>query len=135
MLRPKFINVLFYLFVKYMAFGVCLAGRDDRFKMLVIDQSVTKKEYFINTFHYFNYVLIFAIFFTAIFSLPIYFSFKIKKPYLFLVLLIILFVLEYLFYSFMVSPENSINGIFNLVIGVFFLLIFFFKEIKNKFLK
>jgi hypothetical protein len=133
MLKPKFPNVLLFLFVKYIVFVVLLAFIGDRFKFLVIESSGNTRELISNTGIYALYVLLYTLIATAIFCLPVYFTLKVRNPIYFILLMIAVLVVEYFLYTYMVSAFNLMNGVYNAVIGVLFLLLFFHRHISSIF--
>ncbi len=133
MLKPKFINILLYLFVKYMAFALILAFQDERFKLLVINDAQNGHDLFLNSFHYLVYVLVFIFILILFFSLPIYFSLKVKRAIYFMPLIIIILVAEYFIYTYLASPAHLMNGVYNEILSLIFLFLFFFKHIGTIF--
>lgn len=130
MFRPKFINVVLYLFVKYILFALILAFEDERFKSLVIDNTQNTHEIFMNSLDYLLAVLFFTFCLILIFSLPIYLSLKVKRGIYFTPLIIIIFVAEYFIYTYLASQVDLMNGVYNAILSLLFLLVFFFKHIK-----
>lgn len=126
----KFINIIFYSIVRYLVFFVILAFLENRFKSIVIDNSENRKELFSNTLYY---ILSFAdilVLFTFVFSIPLYFLIKKTNGIYFILLYIILLVIEYVSYTYLASPSDVKNGIYNGIIGILFLPLFFHKYIK-----
>lgn len=60
-------------------------------------------------------------------SVPLYYAFKVSKVIYFLLLLSIIFALEYLLYTYMASQLDLMNGLINEVIGVLLLFLLFYK--------
>jgi hypothetical protein len=130
MLRPKFVNILFYLFVKYFLFFLILGLTENRFKSLVIGNSESIQETFLNFLNYFVYVLIFILVLVLIFCAPFYFVLKIKKVFYFIPLLALVVASEYFLYTYLASQLNLINGAYNSALTILFLFFFFIKHIK-----
>jgi len=83
-----------------------------------------------DVFYYLWIFLFLPILFIILFSVPLYFSFKIKNIKYLLILLIAILVLEYMIYTYLASPSDLINGIYNGVISIMFYFLFFLKRIK-----
>jgi hypothetical protein len=132
MLKPSIKNIILYLLVKYVIFFIFLALVNNRFKSLVIDNSVNEHDLVVNTFYYVLYVLIFIFFLVLIFLFPLYFAFKLKHPLYFILLIIAFLSVEFFVYTYSASQKNLVNGIFNAILSLIFLFIFFFKEIKAR---
>ena len=134
MLQPKYLTVLLCFLLKYIAFFVLLGFMHHRFKTLVIDDAENCRELLTNAMYYVEAIL-FTMFF---FFLPVfpgltYFIFKISNPFIFLFLVTLMFFTEYLFYTYLASSSNYINGLYNVVSSVLFLSLFFHKEIIEKY--
>jgi hypothetical protein len=133
MLKPKFINIVLYLFIKYIVFALILAFQDERFKSVVINNAENAHDLFVNSLNYLVYVLIFIFVLMLIFSIPIYFSFKIKNAIYFLLSISIILVSENFAYTYLASPADLINGVYNGFLSIIFLLLLFYKHIKTMF--
>jgi hypothetical protein len=130
MTKPTFINILSYLFVKYIAFFVLLAFKEDRFKDLVIKNSMNNQDLFMNSFYYVVYILVHILFFMLIFSAPMYVSFKVKNLIYFVIIIAAILIAEYFFYTWSASQTDLMNGVYNGIISILFLLLFFFRNIN-----
>lgn len=134
MLKISFFNSIYYLLVKYIVFFFILAFIGDRFKNAVINNAETSLEMFKLTLGYALYIL-FAVFFLMLFFFgPLYYILKIKKGGYFLFLLTTFFAVEFFVYSYFCSPSDRMPGIYNAIIGVFLLIVFFYKQIRMKLL-
>jgi hypothetical protein len=131
--RPKYWKVVLFLFVKTVAFAVMIAFVNDRYISWVTDPykeaSILK-----NTFHYFNYILIFGVIPSIIlFSVLIYLCFFIRRPLLFVVSILFIFIIDYLFYSTMGGFVNNLERLYFWISNLFCFLLFFYRSIKTKF--
>ncbi len=129
MLKPKFLNGLLFLVVKYIVFFVVLAFIGYRFKSLVIKNSDNTRELISNTGYYSVYILFYTLVAVMGFSLPIYFTFKVKNPIYFTLLISAILVVEYLLYTHLASTTDLMNGVYNGIISILFLLLFFYQHI------
>lgn len=127
------INSFLYLLVKYILFFFVLAFIKDRFKSRVTDVAETSSEMIKLALNYILFVLVYTIPLIAIFIIPFHFILKIKKGVHFMLSITLLFIIEYCFYTYMFASSNKILGIYNLIIGVLLLWIFFYKSILAKF--
>jgi hypothetical protein len=132
MLKFKVVNIVLYLLAKYAAFFIVLAFLEDRFKSIVINNSDNKNELFLNTIYYSLYPAIILIVFTFIFTIPLYFLMK-KKGIYFILLYMLFIIVEYILYTYLASPSDLTNGIYNGAIGVLFLILFFYNHIRLMF--
>ncbi len=135
MFKINLINSFVYLLIKYIIFFLILAFIGDRFKHVVIDNAETSSEMFKLTLGYIVYILIFAIPMILVFGFPLYYILKIKKWWSFIVCIIIFYCVEYFVYTFLNSQKYFYdwNGIYNALIGIILLGIFFHKTIRSKF--
>jgi len=133
MKKPLFIKVLFYLVIRYAIFFVILAFRDDRFKKLVINNSTNTQELFTNSFSYFLYLLVYILLVIAIFSVPIFFTLKIKKAGYFLIMYGTTFLFEYWLYNWSTSIDDNVVGMYFFIVGILSFFVFFLDVIRYKF--
>jgi hypothetical protein len=135
MLKPKYWNVVLFLFVKTVVFAVMIAFVDNRYHSYVTDPH-RGGGLMENTISYIGYILIFGIIpTTIIFSAPIYFSFFIKRPLLFIASILVIFSLDYLFYSKMDGFVNDLERYYFWICNFLCFLILFYLPVKCKFMQ
>jgi hypothetical protein len=134
MLQPTFRNVILFVLVKYILFAIILAFIDNRFYTIVTLNSKNSREFINYTIYYAGEILIVIIFFELLFSLPIYFAFKIKRGEYFVFVIVIIFILDYFAYSYL-NSLNLNDSLYNLFSSILFSLLFFYRAILNKFRK
>jgi hypothetical protein len=66
-----------------------------------------------------------------VFSAPVYFSFRVKRLIYFALIIAVILIAEYLFYTWSASQANLMNGVYNGIISLLLLLLFFFRHISN----
>ena len=128
MLKPVIKNILFYLFLKYIFFYIFMMFKNNNF-------------YFINPgirnvadlFYYLWIFLFLPGLCIVLFSAPIYFAFKVKNTFYFIMIISTIFIGEYFLYTYFASETNLINGVYNGIMSILFFLLFFFKEISTSF--
>ncbi len=130
MLKPNYINICFYLFIKSIIFYLLLMVVNNDFTMLksVLD---TKKwqDFFFNIW----IILFFPLIDIVLFSIPLYLSFNIKKEVYFILSIFIILFLEYLIYIYFTSQKiMDIDAFFKVVISLILLVGIFYRTIKNK---
>ncbi len=135
MLKTKYSNIIFCLLAKYSVFFLILGFNGDRFKKMVLINSENTQDFFTNLFYYLIFVLIFIIFLILIISAPLYYSLKLKKAIYFMLSIILILAVEYLVYTYLASQTDLSNGIYNALIGLLFLGLFFHKHIISIFSK
>lgn len=133
MKKPLFFKVLLYLIMRYAIYFTILAFRDDRFKNIVIDNSTNSKELFTNSLFYILLLLIYIFLLIAIFSLPIFFTLKIKNAGYFLIMYFTTLLFEYRFYTWSSSLTDNVDGMFFYIVSIISFVVYFFEEIKYKF--
>lgn len=126
MLKPILSNILIYLFTKYLVFYTYLMFRNNDFRLLEIDNLKGG-----GSFTYFFYVMLpLPITCMILFSAPIYYSFKVRSWIYFLLIIAATFIAEYFFYVFFTSGQHpDVTGIYNGIISIVLLFLFFFKHI------
>jgi hypothetical protein len=133
MFKIKFSNGVYYLLTKYIIFFSILAFIGNRFKIAVIDNAETFSELVKLTFGYILYILFDVVLLTLIFSYPVYCILKINSGIYSLLLLMIFYVIEFYAYCYFYSPSDKAIGIYNSIIGIVFLNLFFYKHMVLKF--
>jgi hypothetical protein len=68
-----------------------------------------------------------------IFTVPLYFSFKVNNVAYFLIIAGVCIIIEYFIYTYLASQADLMNGVFNGIISVVFFLLFFYRPIKSLF--
>lgn len=131
MFKISFTNTTFYLLVKYYVFFLILAFVSDRFKTFVMENAGTSVEAIKLSLWYLLYITLANVFLTLIFCVPIYYILKARRLAYCLLLLIVFYGIEYWVYSQMMSPSDSTIGLYNLIIGICILPLFFLKELMK----
>ena len=129
MLRPNFLNILFFILAKYLAFYFFMIVKNHDFKLFKLDNvsSGSSLSYFIII------MLPLPLISMIIFSMPLYFSFKLKRIILFLMAVFFTILLECAVYVFLTSQNYlDLNGFYNGVIGVVLFIILFYRSIIVK---
>ena len=133
MFKVNIVKIIVFLIVKYLVFFTLLAFLGDRFKLIVINNSNNTEELLSNSFYYLIYPLLITVLFTFLFSMPFYFSFRVKKVIYFVFLVIAVLLVEYFIYSEIASATDFKNGLYNGLLTLLFFVFFFSKEIVLKF--
>lgn len=125
MFKASFRNILVYLFLKYIAFYVFMMFRTHIFYLVNPEiRSVVDLYYYLWMF------LFLPVMCMLLFSAPIYFAFRLKNVVYFVLIIIAFLIAEYFMYTYSASQTNLMNGVYNGVLSILFLLLFFFKRIK-----
>jgi hypothetical protein len=125
MFKNSFKNIILYIFVKYLIFYVVLMFKNNNYMLIRIDELKTGGDWF----YYLWIFLYLPIVSTILFSVPIYFSFKLKKNLLFTLLIGAVFIAEYFLYTYLASTTDRMNGVYLEIIGILIFLLFFYRHI------
>jgi hypothetical protein len=68
-----------------------------------------------------------------LFSAPIFIAFKLNNGMIYILIIAVVWVAEYFFYTYMASPADMTNGLYNALIGLGLFVILFFKRIISLF--
>jgi hypothetical protein len=124
--RPSFLNVLLYLFTKYIVVFIILAFLNNRFKNIVIDNSKDTDDIWINSFFYLVEVLWATFLLILILIIPLYLLLRIKETAYLLISFFAWTLIEYFVYEYGTSYVHfDINGIINGSISIILLAAFF----------
>lgn len=129
MFKPSFLNIVLYIFIKYFTFYLFMMFKNDNFYL--INPGIRDGA---DLFYYLWLFLSFPIVVSILFSVPIYYSFKLKKLIYFILIGIIILSIEYYAYTYFASQLNLWNGIYNIIISIILFIIFFHKTIRSKFI-
>jgi hypothetical protein len=131
MFKPTILNILLYLFLKYIAFYIFLMFKHDDFRLLQIE-SINDLG---NSLYYFSVMMLpLILIIMALFSVPIYFAFRLKNAIYFSLIVVAFLIAEYIIYTYSASQTNLMNGLYNGILSTLFLLLFFFRNIKLLFM-
>ena len=122
---PSLLRVATFLVVKYYAFSIILSFIGARFQKSVLANSQGASDVLANTFFYFIYISWAVLLLGLVLVLPIYLVLRIKPVALRLSGLWVLLVAEYGLYTWAASPSDFSNGLYNAVVSVIFLVLFF----------
>ncbi len=126
MLKPKLINIVFYFFIKYILFYVFMMFRNKDFTFIQIKDLRNGEDLFL----YLWMFLFLPVLCSFLFAAPIYYIFKVKSIIYFILLIGLVFTAEYFLYTHFASQLDLMNGVYNGIISLLLLLIFFFKPIS-----
>lgn len=129
MIKINLKNIFISLWVKYIIFFLILSFIDNRFKKIVLDNAETSLQIFKLTLGYILTLLLYTIPLIISFGFPLYYILKIKKKLYFIFSIILFFIIEYLVYTYFYSPSNVSLGLYNMLIGIVVLYVFFRKSI------
>lgn len=127
MLKPTVINILLFWFAKYIAFYVLMMFKNNNYALIGLDNLKTGEDWF-----YYLWIFLFLpVVCMVVFSTPVYFSFRVKSLIYFVLIIAAILVTEYLFYTWSASQVNLMNGIYNGIISLLFLVLFFYRHISS----
>lgn len=125
--QPRVSNILLFWLVKYIALYILLMFKNSNYGLLKANEIKNRED----LFYYLWLFLFLPIVCMVIFSAPVYFSFKVKRPIYFALIIIAVLVVEYLFYTWSASQADLVNGVYNGLISIAFLLLFFYRYISK----
>lgn len=126
MLKPSVLNILLFWVVKYILFYVLKMFKSSNYAVIGFRELKSNEDWF-----YYLWIFLFLpIACFLIFTAPLFFTFRIKNPIYFTLAILSLIIVEYLLYTWLASQASLINGVYNGILTVLVLLLFFFKRIK-----
>ncbi len=129
MIKANFLNILFYILLKYLVFYIFIMFKNENFYLITPDIRDES-----DLFYYLWMFLFFPVIIFILFSVPLFYSFKIKKYPYFILINVIILGIEYCLYTYLASQLDLWNGIYNIIISLILFWIFFHKLIKEKFI-
>ncbi len=131
MIRPRFLNIVFYIFLRHLIFYIFMMIKNNRLNILNANNFKSIEDII-------YYILIFLplpLISIILSSVPIYLTFKKGNVITFFMTFSIVFLIEYSIYTYLASEADPLNGIYYILIGFLLLLILFYKSIKLIFTK
>jgi len=128
MVKPRVLTILVYFLSKYLAFYVFLMFKNNDFTLV----RFSALRGFEDVFFYLWMFLFLPIVCFLVLGAPLYSALRnVRSPVLLLMILSGVVVLEYFMYTYLASQANWVNGIYNGLISVLLLFLFFYKRIKQ----
>lgn len=125
----SFLKIFLCLFVKYVVFYTLLAVKNKDYYFFELSSIKDGADLF-----YYLWILLFLpVINFLIFSVPLFFTLKINKWEPFLLSIMAILVTEYFVYTYTSSTTDLMNGVYNAILSVLFLFLFFGKSIIQKF--
>jgi hypothetical protein len=117
---------LYYLF-RYILFYLALAVKNNDYYFFTLSNMK-------DTWYWWIFLSL-PVVMATLFGLPIYFTLRVRSSSVFLVSLSLIFAAEYLLYTYLASQTDLMNGVYNTIIGLTVFIIYFFKPLRQLFLK
>ena len=124
-MKPSLVNILLFWLAKYLGFYVFMMFKNSNYALLKMNGIKNKDD----LFYYLWLFLFLPVVSILIFSVPMYFSFKVKSSIYFTLIVSAILVIEYFLYTSLASQSNLMNGVYNGIISILFLVLFFYKYI------
>lgn len=115
-------------FIKYLVFYLFIMFKNDNFYLT--NPSIKDGA---DLFYYLWIFLSFPVIISILFSVPLYYSFRLKNKIYFILINILVLVFEYGIYTYFASQLDLWNGIYNIIISIFLFIMLFHKTILSKF--
>lgn len=126
-MRPRIINIILYILIKYFIFYIILAIKNENYAVFQMNNIKSYEDFLFYLFLFLSLPTISIV----LFSVPFFYIFKIRKTLLFFILLLIVFVIEYFIYTYLASETDFFNGIYLTSVGIILFFVFYFKAIKS----
>ena len=126
MFKPSIKNIVIFFFLKYLLFYVFMMIKNNDYTLIDIKSLRNDGD----LFFYLWIFLFLPVVCSILFFAPIYFAFRVKSRVYFMLLISGVFIGEYLLYTYYASQADLINGVYNAILSLLVLLLFFFKSIS-----
>jgi len=125
MLKPNVRNIVGYFFFKYLLLYILMMFKNDNYALIRINELHTGSD----VFYYLFIFLFLPVVMSIVLTVPLYFSFKVNNVTGFILLLMAIFIVEYLLYTYLASQLDMLNGLYNAIIGLIVFIMFYHKAI------
>lgn len=127
MLKPSILNIILFWFVKYILFYLLQMFKSSNYALIEFNKLKTDEDWY-----YYLWIFLFLpIACLVIFTVPMFFSFRIKNSLYFTLAIASIIIVEYILYTWLASQADLTNGLYNGTITILLFLIFFFRRIKT----
>lgn len=127
MFKPTLFNIIFYIFFKYLIVYVIFMIATNDYRMLQISNIKSGQD----LFYYLWLMTFLPIVSIVLFSIPYFFSFRIRNNRMFVTAILAILFLEYLFYVYFNSQKQiDLYGVSMVSISLIVFYLFFFKRIN-----
>ncbi len=126
-MNPSFVKILVFWLVKYIVFYLFMMFKTGNYAFVKINEIKNGED----LFYYLFLFLFLPIVSMLIFILPMYFSFKVTRFVYFALILGAIIIVEYFIYTSLASQGNLMNGIYNGLITILVLLLFFLSRVST----
>jgi hypothetical protein len=126
MFKPRPYIIILYILIKYFAFYIFMMFKNQNFTL--VSPGIRNGE---DLFFYLWLFLFFPIVTILLFSGLIYLAFKRQEIVLFSVVIIGYLIGEYFLYTYLASTSDLSNGIYNGVLSISVLYLFFFNRVNS----
>jgi len=126
-MKPSFVKIFLFWLAKYVAFYVFMMFKTGNYAFIKIHEIKNGED----LFYYLWIFLFLPVISFMIFSVPMYFSFRVKNLVYYVLIMVAILGTEYFLYTSLASQADLMNGVYNGIISVLFLLLFFFRQIRN----
>lgn len=120
-------SIIFFILIKYLLFYIFMMFKNDNYALIKFNELKNGEDLFYYLWTFLSLPVICIILFT----LPLYYSLRAKSRFLFYFLIICVFVLEYIIYTYLASQLSLLNGVVNLLIGVILFVLFYYRTIRT----
>lgn len=126
-MKASFVKIFLFWLAKYAAFYVFMMFKTGNYAFIKIYEIKNGED----LFYYLWIFLFLPVISFMIFSVPMYLSFRVKNLVYYVLIMVAILGTEYFLYTSLASQADLMNGIYNGIISVLFLLLFFFRHIRN----
>lgn len=128
MLKPTFLNILFYILFKYLIVYLVFMIATNNYKIIQVSNVKNGAD----LFYYLWLLLFLPVVSMVLFSAPYYLLFRIKNKDIFIVAIVTILLVEYLFYVYFNSQKHiDMRGILMVLISSIVFYLMFFKKINS----
>jgi hypothetical protein len=129
MFRASIWSLVAFFYTKYAAFYIVMMFKNDNYYFLKINDIKTGED----VFFYLWLFLFLPTVFSFLLSAPLWFAFRLKSFLYFTIITILIFLIEYVMYTWLASQIDLVNGIINFIASISIYTLFFLKFISEEY--
>lgn len=126
MLKLNYRNLFFFFFVKYFLFYIILMFKNNDYTLVQISDLRTGED----VFFYLWLFLFFPVMCSLLFSVPLFLTLRARRILSSVLAIFVFIIAEYFLYTYLASQADLLNGIYNAILSLILLFVFFFRSIK-----
>lgn len=129
MFRVSYKNITFFFLIKHILFLIFMMLTTHNYNLLDLSNIKTGSD----LFFYLWLIFFLPVINILILLAPLYFSFRIKSGFTFLLAILVIFIVEYFIFVYFTSAKHiDVKGVYSAIFTALVFYLFFFRRVNEK---